>query len=148
MVQNNAKGQFYRDSLFCSNQITKFGQFSLTSLNTQSTQLKLLSGSEERYWWLSPLLLFSMTHAKTVSKFHLHFNESGKHIKNNQLLIGYAVLKNQKQIVVWNDVKTYTITSIMMSQLFSDSLGRLISNSYGRWPLIPDWCIWPDFWWP
>ena len=24
----------------------------------------------------------------------------GKHIKNNQLLIGYAVLKNQKQIVV------------------------------------------------
>ena len=81
MVQNNAKGQFYRDSLFCSDQITKFGQFSLTSLNTQSTQLKLLSGSKERYWRLSPFLLFSMTNANTVSKFHLHFNESGKHIK-------------------------------------------------------------------
>ena len=142
MVQNNAKGTISsRYSLFCSDQITKFGQFSWTSLNKQSTQLKLLLGSKERYWRLSPFLLFSMTRANTVSKFHSHYNESGTHIKNYQLLIGYAVLKNQKRTVVLNDVKTCTITSIMMSQLFSDSLGRLISNSYGRWPLIPDWCI-------
>ena len=148
MVQNNAKGTIsFRYSLFCSDQITKFGQFSLTFLYIQCIQPKLLSGSGERYWWLSQLFLFSMIHTKTVSKFHSHYNESGTHKKQSitdRLCSSYKL----KWITVLNDVKTCTVTPIMTSQLFSDSLGRLISNREGWSPLIPDWCIWPDFWWP